>query len=115
MMHYILDKNKKVKKEKDLITWAMWLESADKHIAHTKLKTIYVSTIFLGLNHRFGPGKPLLFETMVFSNRTSKTKLDKKTFKFHKSLDNYTERYSTTNQALKGHKRICKLIKKTYE
>jgi hypothetical protein len=27
---------------------------------------VRVSTVWLGLDHRFGPGRPLIFETMVF-------------------------------------------------
>jgi hypothetical protein len=49
---------------------------------------VAVSTIFLGLNHRyFGDGPPLLFETMVFGGE----------------LDKELERYETKAQALVGH------------
>ena len=66
----------------DLLTWARAAEKADRkqdgpapgagwaRVAYTKLaEGAYVSTVFLGLNHRWpsdGPGAPLVFETMVF-------------------------------------------------
>lgn len=31
-------------------------------------KGFYVSTVFLGLDHSFGEGRPLWFETMVFKD-----------------------------------------------
>jgi hypothetical protein len=47
--------------EPDLLTWARWFETADRRVA------VYsVSTVFLGLDHGFGPGPPVLWETMVF-------------------------------------------------
>jgi hypothetical protein len=50
---------------------------------------VMVSTIFLGLDHNFGDGPPLLFETMVFSGR-------------HAGVQ---ERYSTWDEAVDGHAR----------
>ena len=45
-------------------------KSDDRIVARTELQTGYVSTVFLGLNHNFsGEGKPLLFETIFFTNR----------------------------------------------
>ena len=50
----------------DLLGWARWLETADRRVALTEHELFRVSTVFLGLDHRFGRGPPLLFETMVF-------------------------------------------------
>lgn len=52
-----------------------------------------ISTVWLGLDHSFGRGKPLIFETMVFSSHKGKGKLDE-------------ERYSTEKEAKIGHKRM---------
>jgi len=50
---------------------------------------IHVSTVFiLGINHAFGEGDPLLFETMIFEG----------------PLNEYQVRYSTWEQAELGHK-----------
>ncbi len=37
-----------------------------RSVAKTKLEDATVSTVFLGLNHQYGDGPPLIFETMVF-------------------------------------------------
>ena len=56
----------------DLMTWARWFEENDRRIRATQIKRgvvegPWVSTIFIGLDHRFGfDGPPLLYETMVF-------------------------------------------------
>lgn len=66
--HYILEGGEI--KTADLMTWAAWLESdkdfSKRRISETFIGDIHISTVFLGLNHNFGAGKPLLFETMVF-------------------------------------------------
>ena len=47
-----------------------------------------ISTVWLGLNHQFGNGPPLIFETMVFGGK----------------YDGEQERYSTLEEAQNGHK-----------
>ena len=99
--YYILNKNKNVKVIHDVLVWAKWLETADRHIGFTKIGNKEVSTVFLGLDYNFSSvGKPVLFETMVFAT------------KGHRSYDKYTNRYCTKAEALKGHKDICKLLTK---
>lgn len=89
---YILENGKPVPCE-DLMKWAKWFETAkDRHVGNTVKGNVRVSTIFLGLDHRFGDGKPLLFETMVFGGL----------------LNGSQERYSTIEEAQKGHKKYCK-------
>jgi hypothetical protein len=56
-----------------------------------------VSTVFLGLDHSFGHGPPLLFETMIFGGER----------------DQYQERYSTLQDAMDGHDRAVELAKGT--
>jgi hypothetical protein len=50
----------------DILVWAEWYETHDRFIAKTKVGDALVSTVFLGIDHAFGGGPPLLFETMVF-------------------------------------------------
>lgn len=50
--------------------WAQWYETAreDRRVARTELADgVIVSTVFLGLNHAWDDGPPLLFETLVFN------------------------------------------------
>ncbi len=65
--YFILDGREVV--PADLLTWALWFQehSSDRIVAKTRIGELEVSTVFLGLGHRFGSqGPPLLFETMVF-------------------------------------------------
>ena len=88
---YIL-KNKEPVLETDLLKWASWFETADRIVAKTKVGKQEVSTVFLGLDHNFGKGKPLLFETMIFPECE------------------YCKRYSTWQEAEEGHKKAVKKI-----
>jgi len=91
---YILDRHTPVKC--DLVTWAEQFESVDdRRVAYDELSAeVNVSTVFLGLDHRFGrDGPPILFETMIFGG----------------PHDEYQERYSTWDEAVAGHKRALAL------
>lgn len=60
----------------------------DRHLAVTGLGALgEVSTVFLGLNHNYGDGPPLIFETMIFGG----------------PMDQYQDRYSTEEEAMAGH------------
>lgn len=50
------------------MTWARFMESPERTVGLTRLveQGVVVSTVFLGLDHSFGGGPPLWFETMVF-------------------------------------------------
>lgn len=63
---YILDGNKVPVPCNDLMEWAKWFETADRHVAQEMVGDVRVSTVFLGINHAWGNGAPLLFETMIF-------------------------------------------------
>ena len=73
----------------DALAWAKDFENSNRFVAKSKLWWGgYVSTVWLGLDHSFFSGPPLIFETMVFSF-------------FGRSLD--INRYSTENEAWAGH------------
>ncbi len=90
---YILDGHKPVKA--DLLKWAKWFETSERRVAEAELGSNgYVSTVFLGLDHRFGTnGPPLLFETMIFGG----------------PHDQYCDRYSTWEEAEAGHAKAVAL------
>jgi hypothetical protein len=50
--------------------------------------------VWLGLDHNWGDGPPLIFETMIFDQRLDKD------YVFH---DLYMDRYATEEAALAGH------------
>lgn len=50
----------------DLAWWGWWFETADRHVALTEHELFRISTVFLGLDYRYGEGPPLVFESMAF-------------------------------------------------
>lgn len=89
---YILEGHETIKC-KDLLEWAKQCEKIDRHVADTRHFGIRVSTVFLGVDHNYGFGSPLLFETMIFGGRHN----------------DYQERYTTWEEAERGHKKACAL------
>ncbi len=76
--HYILDGHTPVAVD-DLRPWAEWYETHrdEKRVAETTLPSgVWVSTVFLGIDHQWGDGPPLLFETMVFPSHGDFSELD---------------------------------------
>lgn len=53
----------------DVLEWARWYETADRHVADTYIGARRVSTVFLSIDHAFTGGPPVLWETMVFGGR----------------------------------------------
>ena len=88
--YYILDGHTVVVCD-NVLQWAMWFKKANRHIDKTIKGEVEVSTVFLGLDHSFGDGAPLLFETMIFGGEH----------------DQYQERYATWEEAEAGHKKAC--------
>lgn len=110
MRHYILNEKKEAVLS-DLMTWAKSFERIDRKVAHTKLKKVFISTVFLGLDHNFfEEGPPLIFETMVFKNEIKETEIGEELFEFHDDLEQ--ERYSTWDEAIAGHKKWVKVYKR---
>jgi len=65
------------------------LNFRNKRVRRTYLpNNVFVSTVFLGLDHRYGSGPPLLFETMIHADG---------------EFIEYQTRCSTWRQALKMH------------
>ena len=64
--YYILDDDKNAIPA-DLGTWATFFEKSEgRRVALTHVTDrITVSTVFLGMNHQYGEGPPLIFETLV--------------------------------------------------
>ena|ERR1700722_16805221 len=79
----------------DLKSWAQWFETNERFVQLDTIGEVRVSTVFLGLDHSFNAGPPLLFETMIFEG----------------AHDLYQERYSTWDEAVEGHRRALNLVK----
>lgn len=88
--------------EPNVFIWAEWFEKADRQVEYTEIGKYAISTVFIGLDHSFGVfDKPILFETMIFElTNNGRNTCDK----WNK------ERYSTWEEAVLGHKKICKQV-----
>lgn len=67
-INFILDANGEPIPEPDIMKWANWFEKGRKKVARTNIGRGYVSTVFLGLDHSFTGGDPILWETMIFGH-----------------------------------------------
>ena len=84
--HYILNGHEVV--PVDLLTWARFFANFEHRVvAKTTVGGAMISTVFLGLDHNYGGGRPHIFETMVFGG----------------PLDEDQMRYSTWDEAQRGH------------
>ena len=79
-----------------MLAWAKKYEERDyKIVKQTVLDNgKWVSTVWVGIDHAYGLGPPLIFETMIFAKHGD----------WH-DLDCY--RYSTEAEALAGHEEKC--------
>lgn len=95
---FVLNERGDAVAEPDLMKWGAWMETAERHLALDKLPNgAKVSTVFLGLDHSFDEGVPILWETMIFGGQH----------------DQEQWRYATRDEALKGHKKAVELALST--
>ena len=81
-----------------LMEWGERFNDATRIVAQEHIGDIFVSTVFLGLDHAlFDDDGPLLFETMIFGG----------------PHDEYQTRCATWNQALAMHDTALALVKET--
>lgn len=66
MSRYILTSSGNPVLAPSLREWAEWYESAERTVKRETVGPSEVSTVFLGFDHSFGKGPPVLWETMVF-------------------------------------------------
>lgn len=80
----------------EMMAWAVRFEDKEyQRVAQTSVGDATVSTVWLGLNHQWGDGPPLIFETMVFGG----------------PHDENQWRWSTDAAALAGHERIVAALR----
>lgn len=81
--------------EASLEEWGKFLSKPEKIVKQETLPNgLRVSTVFLGMDYNCGEGEPLLFETMVFPPDSYS--------------DKHCQRYSTYEEAEKGHQEMVK-------
>ena len=93
---YVLDANGKPVPEPDVLKWAKWFETAERHVANDKVFGVHISTVFLGVDYSspFG-GPPVLWETMIFGG----------------PHDQYQERYISRKDAIAGHAKAVAMVR----
>lgn len=99
--HYFLNKDHTYT-PCSMMKWASQFEDMSmtntKHVAEDIIDGKHVSTVWLGLNHNYFGGPPLVFETMVFDEPKG-------------GHDIYCDRYTTWDEALEGHKKAVEWVK----
>lgn len=63
-------------------------------VAQDVINNVKISTVFMAIDHNYGDGQPILFETMIFGGK----------------YDGDQWRYSTYEEAETGHQMAFKLI-----
>jgi hypothetical protein len=115
--HAILDAEHNVIPARDLLEWGRWFENTEnRRVAETSINGWWVSTVFLGLDHSFssisgGPAKPLWFESMIFPEG-DKPMVPELGGKLRKFLDGMQLRYTTWDEAVKGHATLVEMIQR---
>lgn len=87
----------------DVIEWArMFEDDAIRRVALDEVvcgdESVRVSTVFLGLDHNWGSGPPMIFETMVFGGP--------------ERIDQWQIRYPTEETAKLGHAAVVDALRR---
>jgi len=102
LLYYILDANKNIVAATDLKKWSEWFEnSPDRLLKQEYIKDgdqeYFVSTVFLGIDHSYVGGTPILFETMVFESGSMS--------------ELYMQQYTAYDDAMRGHGAIMSVLR----
>lgn len=99
-LRYILDEQGEPVPCDDITEWGHFYENKDaRRVAQDRDEgpdkiDVWISTVFLALDHQYGKGPPILWETMVFGG----------------PLDGEQDRYSSRAAALRGHQVMCERV-----
>ena len=98
--YYMLNKHNQPEPVDNITRWALWFETADRVVAQTDVnEDVKVSTVFLGLDHQWDDGPPLIYETLVFGG----------------VMDGEMDRYSTKDEAVAGHDAMVQRVQQCLE
>ena len=80
----------------DVVAWGAWFEGREgRQVASDTIDGALVSTVFLGIDHNYGEGPPILFETMIFD---------------HPDFGDYQRRYTSWDAAEDGHREAVEMV-----
>lgn len=92
---YVLDDDH-VPRRATMTEWGAWREDFSRSIvAKDRIGDVEVSTVFLGLDHGYSGGPPVLFETMIFGG----------------PMTHYQWRYRTWERAAAWHALVVEAIR----
>ena len=106
--YYVLTLEGETKAEPDVIRWAQWFHEhsqpskdggSARHAGYSVRGDVLISTVFLGFDHGWGLGDPVLWETMVFGG----------------SLGGEQARYRSREEAELGHAAMVRRVELTLE
>ena len=66
ILSYILDEGGSPVPCDDVVKFSEWFSTADRCVARDECDGVTISTVFLGIDHDWGSGPPILYETMIF-------------------------------------------------
>lgn len=96
--YWVLDKDHNAVPTYDIYVWGKFIfENGDRIVAQVTIGDKRVITVFHGLDHDFGSGSPLLFETMIFPKGSY--------------AEEYCERCSTWAEAEAMHAKACAIVR----
>lgn len=79
-----------------LMRWGEFMEGTRRMVRRTKVGDAQVSTVFLGIDHSFDDGPPVLFESCVFGGK----------------LADEMDRYTSWAEAERGHVELVKRVRR---
>lgn len=97
---------------------ALYEKDENRHVAETVIGERRVSTVWLGIDHAFGNGPPLIFETMVFYAGDDPFAFSRTCVELREELreiDQCCMRYSTKAEALLFHELLCARLRTLIE
>jgi hypothetical protein len=50
----------------NVLEWGKYLDEKNRRVCYDEIGDTLISTVFLGIDHAFHGGPPILFETMIF-------------------------------------------------
>jgi hypothetical protein len=79
----------------------LWEKEDARVVARDTVRGYLVSTVFLSIDHSYGGGPPILFETMVFGGNGEG--------------DVFCDRYATEEEARAGHTKTVDIVTRAAE
>jgi len=103
--YYVLTDAGEPERTDDVLVWSEWFERATRDRTRIVAQDldeqpgapdVLVSTVFLGLDHAFDGGTPVLWETMILGGPE----------------DGYQRRYTSRQAAIDGHAAACRIARR---